>query len=118
MPGTAFAQAPDTAPPDALIKIDTTLNSLDSVTGNGLVFSLDPSEDLATPAPRRSSPRARPSSSPSRSASGRSTTKSGGYIEQSFLHGGDGAVKTLQKIRKATKLAVTVTLDLVDTAGN
>lgn len=42
----------------------------------------------------------------------------GGFIEQTLPRSSDSAVKSLIKIKKGSKVAVTLTLVLKDTAGN
>ena len=119
VPGTALAQTPpDTTPPDAVLKINTTLNSIDSMIGAGLTFSADPSEDMTYTAKATIKSKGKTVTVAKSIRDGDLYNQSGGFIEQSIPRGSDSAVKSLIKVKKGTKVAVTLTLVLKDTAGN
>jgi len=118
VPGTALAQTPDTTPPDAVLKVDTTLQSIDSMIGNGLTFSADPSEDLTYTAKATIKVKKKTYVVAKSVREGQIYNQSGGFVEQSIARGSDSAVKNLIKVKKGKKLAVTLTLVLKDTAGN
>jgi hypothetical protein len=117
--GVAFAQTPpDSTPPDAVLQINTTLNSVDSMIGNGLTFSADPSEDLTYTAKATIKVKKKTITVAKSIREGQIYNASGGFVEQSIPRGSDSAVKNLIKVKKGKKLAVTLTLVLKDTAGN
>jgi hypothetical protein len=120
LPGTALAQTPpaDTTPPDAVLQINTTLNSIDSMIGNGLTFSADPSEDLTYTAKATIKVKGKAITVAKSIREGQIYNQSDGFVEQSIPHGSDSAVKALIKVKKGSKVAVTLTLVLKDTAGN
>jgi hypothetical protein len=119
LPGTALAQTPpDTTPPDAVLQVNTTLNSIDSMIGNGLTFSADPSEDMTYTAKATIKVKGKTITVAKSIRDGDLYNQSGGFIEQSIPRGSDSAVKNLIKIKKGSKTAVTLTLVLKDTAGN
>ena len=114
----ALAQEADTTPPTAVIKISTTLQSLDSLIGNGLVFSADPSEDMTYTAKATLVSGGKKVVVAKSIREGDLFNSGGGFVEQSLARGSDSAVRVLQKIKKGKKLPVTLTLKLKDTAGN
>lgn len=120
--GTAIAQdaapAPDTTPPSALIKISTITNSLDALIGSGLTFSVDPSEDVSYTATATIKSKGKTVVVAKSIRSNDIYNQSGGFIEQTIPHGSNTAAKTLIKIKRGKKAAVTLTLSLSDTAGN
>jgi hypothetical protein len=118
VPGTALAQTPDTTPPDVVVQINTALNSVDSMIGNGLTFSVDPSEDLTYTASATIKVKKKKVTVAKSIREGQVYNGSDGFVEQSIPRGSDSAVKQLIKIKKGTKTAVTLTLVLKDTAGN
>ena len=118
LPGTALAQEPDTTAPDAVLQINATTNSLDSLIGNGLVFSADPSEDLTYTAKATIKVKKKTITVAKSIREGQIYNASGGFVEQSIPRGSDSAVKNLIKVKKGKKVAVTLTLVLKDTAGN
>lgn len=118
VPQTALAQTPDTTPPDAVLKVDTKLQSIDSMIGNGLTFSTDPSEDLTYTAKATIKVKKKTYVVAKSVREGQLYNQSGGFVEQSIARGSDSAVKQLVKIKKGTKVSVTLTLVLKDTAGN
>ena len=99
VPGTALAQTPDTTPPDAVLKIDTTLQSIDSMIGNGLTFSADPSEDLTYTAKATIKVKKKTYVVAKSVREGQLYNQSGGFVEQSIARGSDSAVKQLVKIK-------------------
>ena len=120
LPGTALAQTPpaDTTPPDAALQINTTLNSIDSMIGNGLTFGADPSEDLTYTAKATIKVKGKTITVAKSIREGQIYNQADGFVEQSIPHGSDSAVKQLIKVKKGSKVAVTLTLVLKDTAGN
>lgn len=121
VPAVALAQDPapaDTTPPSAALKINTTLNSIDSMIGSGLTFSADPSEDVTYTAKATIKVKGR-TVVVAKSLDARPFyDQSGGFIEASIPDAGDKAVKNLIKIKKGKKTSVTLTVSLKDTAGN
>ena len=119
MPSTALAQdPPDTTPPDAVLQINTTLNTIDSMIGSGLTFGADPSEDLTYTAKATIKVKKKTITVAKSIREGQIYNASGGFVEQSIPRGSDSAVKNLIKVKKGKKVAVTLTLVLKDTAGN
>jgi hypothetical protein len=121
VPAIAAAQepaTPDTTKPTAVLKIDTKLQSIDSMIGGGLTFSADPSEDV-TYTGKVTIKVKKKTVVVAKSIDTRNFyNQSGGFIEATFPRASDSAVKKLQQIKKGTRTAVTLTLDLKDTAGN
>lgn len=112
------APAPDTTPPSAALKINTTLNSIDSMIGSGLTFEADPSEDLTYTAKATIKVKGK-TIVVAKSLDVRPLiSQSGDFIEVSIPDAGAKAERALIKIKKGKKAAVTLTLALKDTAGN
>ena len=101
-----------------MLKVDTKLQSIDSMIGNGLTFSADPSEDLTYTAKATIKVKKKTYVVAKSVREGQLYNQSGGFVEQSIARGSDSAVKQLLKIKKGTKVSVTLTLVLKDTAGN
>lgn len=121
-PAIAVAQdvptTPDTTPPTAKLKIDTTLNSVDSLVGNGLSFSADPSEDTTWTAKATIKVKKKTYVVARSVRVGNLLNQSGGFVEFSIPRGSDSAVEQLINVKKGAKVAVTLTVTLTDTAGN
>jgi hypothetical protein len=117
-PAIAPAQVADTTPPSVVIKIDTKLQSVDSLIGNGLTFSIDPSEDLTFTAKATFRYKGKTYTAAKSIREGQAYNQSAGFIEQTIPHGGSTAVKIEQKLKKGKSLSVTLVLSLKDTAGN
>lgn len=122
VPAVALAQegpaTPDTTPPTAKLRIDTTLNSVDSLLGNGLSFSADPSEDTTWTAKATFRVGKRTYVVAKSVRVGNLLNQSGDFVEFSIPRGSDRAVKQLVQVKKGRKIAVTLTMTLTDTAGN
>ncbi|WP_026910623.1 hypothetical protein [Patulibacter minatonensis] len=123
VPAVALAQdpaptTPDTTPPSAVLKINTTLNTIDSVLGQGIVFSADPSEDLTYTAKLVVKSKGKSIVAAKSIRAGDLYNSGGGFVEQTIPRGSDSAVKKLIKIKKGSKVSATLTLSLKDTAGN
>ncbi len=101
-----------------MLQINTTLNTIDSMIGNGLTFGADPSEDLTYTAKATIKVKKKTITVAKSIREGQIYNQSGGFVEQSIPHGSDSAVKNLIKVKKGKKVAVTLTLVLKDTAGN
>ncbi len=117
-PAIAPAQVADTTPPSVVIKIDTKLQSVNSLIGNGLTFSIDPSEDLTFTAKATFRYRGKTYVAAKSIREGQAYNQAGGFIEQTIPHGGASATRVLQKLKKGKSLSVTLALSLKDTAGN
>jgi hypothetical protein len=110
--------APDTTPPSAVLKISTTLNSIDAMIGSGLTFGVDPSEDVTYTAKATIKVKGR-TVVVARSIHERSlSNQSGGFVEATMPDAGAKAEKTLMRIKKGKRTAVTLSVSLKDTAGN
>lgn len=121
VPAVALAQdapAPDTTPPSAVLKINTTLNSVESLVGPGLTFSADPSEDVTYTAKATTKIKGRTLVVARSIRTDAFYNQSGGFIEATIPRGSDSAIKPLYKVKKGKKLSVTLTVSLKDTAGN
>ena len=117
-PAIAPAQVADTTPPSVVIKIDTKLQSVNSLIGNGLTFSIDPSEDLTFTAKATFKSRGKTYVAAKSIREGQAFNQSGGFIEQTIPHGGSSAVRAEQKIKKGKSISLTLVLSLKDAAGN
>ncbi len=118
LPAVAAAQVADTTPPSVVIKIDTKLQSVDSLIGNGLTFSVDPSEDLTYTAKASFRYHGKTYVAAKSIREGQVYDQSGGFVEQTIPHGGSSAVRIEQRLKKGKSLSVTLVLALKDTAGN
>ena len=118
VPAVAVAQDADTTPPSAVVQVNTTLNSIDSLEGPGLTFGLDPSEDITYTGKATVKIKGKTVTVAKSIRDNDVFNASGGFVEQSMPRGSDSAVLKLTKLKKGTKLAVTLTLSIKDTAGN
>lgn len=112
------APTPDTTPPSAVLKINTTLNSIDSMIGSGLSFEADPSEDVTYTAKATIKVKGKTIVVAKSIDTRNFYNQSGGFIEASIPDAGAKAEKALIKIKKGKKTSVTLTVSLKDTAGN
>jgi len=120
VPAVALAQesAPDTTAPSAALKIDTALNSVESLLGAGLTFAADPSEDATWTAKATTRVKGRTITVAKSIRTGAFSDQSGGLVEATIPRTSDRALKPLRTLRRGKKLSVTLTVVLKDAAGN